>query len=74
MAGVGTGAHSARGAQQLLHPLLGQEEWWPPGRLSVTVLSGNTNSLYVSLPCHRGLSPRVRPEEEEKKTNVQLIL
>ena len=46
------------------------------GRLSVTVLLGNTNSLNVSLPCYRDPSPRVRPEEEEEEegTNVQLIL
>lgn len=32
-----------------------------PGRLSVTTLLGNTNSLNVSLPCYRDLSPGVRP-------------
>lgn len=75
--GEGVHGHAVRRthrAHQLPRPLPGQEEWGPPGQLSVTVLSGNTNSLNVSLPCHKGPSPRVRPEEEEKETNVQLIL
>lgn len=50
-----------------------------PGATVSHCTLGGTNSLNVSLPCHGGLSPRVRPgeeeaKEEEEETNVQLIL